>query len=191
MSPTANARAFQEQGSVTSTITRKVTVWGVDPGFPGGQQLTLCNDDVGKIYMVFRSSAMGTSQPEVGEIWLINRTLGLWTFMTRLAVTSPIVLVVTSGYEMTGSNRFVIANVPSGESFTIKFPPPQAAVQGELYGMRNTAAPLTPPAVYSGGIAIAPNTNETISGPTLLGATTGAQFVTDNNGWYCVSMTVL
>ena len=66
--------------------------------------------------------------------------------MTRLAVTSPIVLVVTSGYEMTGSNRFVIANVPSGESFTIMFPPPQAAVQGELYGMRNTAAPLTPPA---------------------------------------------
>jgi hypothetical protein len=25
----------------------------------------------------------------------------------------------------------------------------------------------------------------------LLGATTGAQFVTDNKGWYCVSMTVL
>jgi hypothetical protein len=185
-----NARAFQEQGSVSPTVTRRVQVWGVDPGFPGAP-VTLCTDGIGKIYMVFRGSNMGTTQPEVGETWLINRALGLWTFLTRVGVSSPVVQVVTASYNMISSNRFVIADVPSGTSYAIRFPPPQAAVQGELYGMRNTAAPLTPPAVYSGGIAIAPNTNETISGPTLLGATTGAQFVTDNKGWYCVSMTVL
>jgi hypothetical protein len=181
-----NARAFQEQGSVVSNITRLVTVWGVDPGFPGNQQLTLCNDSVGKLYMVFRGSTMGKTQPEVGEVWLINRTMGLWTFMTRISVTSPIVQTVTGAYDMVGSNRFVLGNVPNSRSFLIKFPPPAAAIQGELYGMRNTAAGG---GGYDGVIIISPNASEIISGPTTLGAHTGAQFVTDNVDWFCVGMT--
>jgi hypothetical protein len=187
MSPTTgNARAFQEQGSIVSNITRRVTVWGVDPGFPGGQQLTLCNDDVGKIYMVYRGSAMGTEQPEVGELWLINRALGLWTFMTRLSVSSPVVYVAASGYDMIGSNRFVVADVPTSQSYPIKFPPPQSAIQGQLYGMRNTNAGSVG---YTGSITVVPYGSEIISGPTILGAHTGAQYVTDNTDWFCVGQT--
>lgn len=177
-----NARAFQENGSVSPTVVRRVVVWGLDPGFPQGQ-VTLCQDSVGKLYIVFRGSAMGTAQVEVGETWLINRSMGQWTFMTRIAVSSPTIQTVQASYKMVSSNRFVLANVPSGQSYTITFPPPQAAILGELYGMRNTAASGT------GTIAIAPHASETISGPTSLGAHTGAQFVTDNTNWFCTGMT--
>jgi hypothetical protein len=178
-----NARAFQEQGSVGSNVTRRVTVWGVDPGYPGGQQVTLCTDGIGKIYMVFRGSAMGNAQPEVGETWVINRALGLWTFLTRMSVSSPVVQVVTADYQMTSSNRFVVADVPTTQSYTIKFPPPQAAIQGEMYGMRNSAS------LGTGVVIIAPNASETISGPTSLGTNTGASFITDNTSWFCMGMT--
>jgi hypothetical protein len=194
MATQVNAREFQEKGSVGSNIIRRVEVWGVDPNYVGaakgnGIPLTLCRDSTGFIYQVLAGSAVGTSSPQPGEIWLINRTLGFWTFMARIQIPSPIIQTVTADqvpYTMLPCNRFVFGAPPSGTSWVVTFPNPTTAVQGDIYGFRNTSGGGTG---YNGLLSLAAFANETIHGPNGFGAHSGASFVTDNKEWFCVGDT--
>jgi hypothetical protein len=185
-----NARAFAESGSVGSNIIRRVEVWGVDPNYTASNgisvPLALCRDSTGYTYQVFLMSAVGGSQPQVGETWLISRALGLWTFMALLLVPSPIVQTVTGSYKMQPCNRYVFGSVPNGQNWTVTFPNPITAIQGATYGFRNTSGGGTG---YDGVLALAPFNNETIHGPSGFGAHSGGTFVCDNVGWYCVGDT--
>jgi hypothetical protein len=188
-----NARSFAEEGLVGSNIIRRVEVWGYTPNYQsaagGDLPVTLCRDSTGYLYQVLGQSGMGTSNPQVGEIWLINRSLGLWTFMARLAIPSPIVQLLsdtTQQYAMVPSNRFVFGSVPNGKSWSVKFPNPITGVQGEIYGFRNSNGGGTG---YNGILNLAAFASETIHGPTSFGAHSGASFVTDNIGWWCVGDT--
>lgn len=194
MAQQVNSREFQEKGSVGSNIIRRVEVWGVDPSYVGaakgtGIPLTLCRDSTGFIYQVLAGSAVGTSSPQPGEIWLINRTLGFWTFMSRIQIPSPLVQTVTANqvpYSMQPCNRFVFGAPPSGTSWVVTLPNPIIAVQGEIYGFRNTSGGGVD---YNGLLSLAAFGNETIHGPNGFGAHSGASFVTDNKEWFCVGDT--
>ena len=181
-----NARAWQEKGSVGSNISRRVTVWGVDPTFPRGA-LTMCIGGSGELYQVMRGSHLGDVQPQVGETWLIDRTMGLWTFVARLAVPSPPVQTLTysagGSYAMVSSNRFVFVNVALNGSFTISLPPPLDAVQGELYGVRNLNTSTT----GTSTLTVAPYANETIYGATTYSNRNGGTYITDGTDWYGVA----
>jgi hypothetical protein len=190
-----NARAFQESGSVVSNIIRRVEVWGVDPDWKNDAgtvniPLTMCRDATGFLYQVFQTSSMGNAIPQVGEWWLISRALGLWTFLSRLAVPTPITQTLAEGthaYQMMPSNRFVFAFPNSGQTCTITMPNPISGVQGDVYGVRNTSGGGTN---YTGTVNLAPFNNEQIHGPSVFGAHSGAMFVTDNHDWFCLGDSV-
>jgi hypothetical protein len=188
-----NSRAFAEGGAVGSNIIRRVEVWGMDPAYTTSSGLqvpiALCRDSTGYIYQVLQASGMGSSTPQPGETWLISRALGLWTFMARVALPSPIVQTLAAGvshYAMQPSNRFVFAFPASGQSVEVTFPNPITAVQGDVYGFRNTAGGGTG---YTGALVIAGFSGETVHGPGSLGAHSGASFVCDNKEWFCVGDT--
>lgn len=185
-----NTRAFQEGGSVGSNIIRKVEVWGVDYNFSDqnvqNMPMSFCRDSTGYLYQVLLLSGMGTSQPQVGETWLISRALGLWTYMARVALPSPIVQFVVADYNMVPSNRVVLANVPSQSTINIKLPNPITGIQGEVYAVRNSNPGGSG---YSGNLGLLPFNTELIRGPITFGATSGASFVTDNKNWFCVGET--
>jgi hypothetical protein len=191
-----NARAFAEQGSVGSNIIRRVEVWGVDPSYIGtaggtGVPITMCRDSTGFIYQVLSESTVGAAVPQPGEIWLISRALGLWTFMARISLPSPITQTVTGSYAMQPTNRFIFGAPPSGTTWSITFPNPITATQGEVYGFRNTSGGGTG---YTGLLTLAPFGNETIHGPNGFGAHSGASFVVGqdpgNLAWFCIGDTV-
>jgi hypothetical protein len=190
-----NSREFQEKGSVGSNVIRRVEVWGVDPSYVGsagnpGIPITLCRDSTGFIYQVLAQSAMGTSAPQPGEIWLINRTLGLWTFMARLTVPSPITQTLKDGvtsYSMQPCNRMVFASVPNNTTVAVTFPNPITGIQDAVYGFRNLSGGGSG---YNGIIALIPFGSEAIHGPTSLGAHSGAMYVTDNKDWFCIGESV-
>lgn len=188
-----NARAFAESGLVGSNIIRRVEVWGVDYNYQSQKgapilPLAVCRDSTGYTYQVLLYSGMGTSNPQVGETWLISRALGLWTFMARILLPSPIVQFVTANYAMQPSNRFVFANVPSGSSYTVTFPNPITGVQGEVYAVRNNNPGGTG---YNGTLALSAFSGELIRGPTSFGASSGASFMTDNVNWFCIGHTTV
>lgn len=185
-----NARAFQENGSVVSNIIRRVEVWGVNPDYAGKDginiPITMCRDATGFLYQVFQASAMGNATPQLGEWWLISRALGLWTFLSRIAMPTPMTQTLASGateYVMQPSNRFVFAFPGSGQTCTITLPNPITAVQGDIYGVRNTSGGGTG---YTGRVNLAPFSGETIHGPNSFGAHSGAMYVCDNVAWYCL-----
>ena len=191
-----NSREFQEKGSVGSNILRRVEVWGVDPSFvtqtgpPQGIPITLCRDSTGFIYQVLAQSAMGTSAPQPGEVWLINRALGLWTFMARLSVPSPISQTLKAGvtsYSMQPCNRMVFVGVPNNVTVAITMPNPITSVQEAVYGFRNLSGGGTG---YKGIIALIPFGSEAIHGPTSIGAHSGVTYVTDNKDWFCIGEAV-
>jgi hypothetical protein len=189
--PQVNARAFQEGGSVGSNIVRRVEVWGVDPSYVGaaggtGVPITMCRDSTGFIYQVLSESSVGTATPQPGEIWLINRTLGLWTFMARISLPSPITQTVTGSYAMQPTNRFIFGAPPTDTSWAITFPNPITATQDQVYGFRNTSGGGTG---YTGLLTLVAFSGETIHGPNGFGAHSGATFVTDNVDWYCIGDT--
>lgn len=189
-----NTRAFQEGGAVASNIVRRVEVWGVDPAYQSVAGLSIplavCRDSTGYVYQVLQASAMGTSVPQVGETWLISRALGLWTFMARVSLPSPITQTVQASYVMQPSNRFVFGAPPTGQDWSVTLPNPITAVQGDIYGVRNTSGGNpSPPPLYTGTVSLTPFSSETIHGPTSFGAHSGGMFVSDNVGWYCVGST--
>lgn len=184
--PPTNARGFQENGSIVSNVSRKVTVWGVDPNAPVGA-ITLCTDATGSLYEVYRGSRIGTVQPQAGETWLISRIMGYWTFVSRIGTPSPRVQVVTysasGSYEMVSSNRFVFVDVPTNGAFTVKLPPPLDAIDGELYGVRN----LNTATSGTSTLTVVPFSSEAIYGATNFGSRTGGSYVTDGTSWYGVA----
>jgi hypothetical protein len=191
-----NARAFEEQGMVGSNIIRRVEVWGFDPNYSStnngpGIPVTLCRDSTGFIYQVLGQSGMGTVAPQVGDTWLINRTLGLWTFMARISILSPITQYLTEAssfpYTMVPSNRFIFAAPPNGTTWAVTLPNPITAVQGEVYGFRNVSGGGTG---YNGLLTLSPFSSEAIHGPNAFGAHSGATFVSDNKEWFCIGDTV-
>jgi hypothetical protein len=185
-----NTRAFQEGGAVASNIVRRVEVWGVDPAYQSVAGLSIplavCRDSTGYIYQVLQASAMGTSVPQVGETWLISRALGLWTFMARVSLPSPITQTVKASYVMQPSNRFVFGAPPSGTNWSVTLPNPITAVQGDVYGVRNTSGGGTH---YTGTMSLTPFSSETIHGPSSFGAHSGGMFVSDNVSWFCIGDT--
>lgn len=194
--PQVNSRQFQETGSVGSNIIRRVEVWGVDPSYISaaggtGVPITMCRDSTGYIYQVLSESAMGGATPQPGEIWLISRALGLWTFMARITIPSPITQTITGSYQMLPSNRFVFGAVPSGTTWSVTFPNPITAVQGAVYGFRNTSGGGTN---YNGWLSLAPFNSETIHGPNSFGAHAGATYVVGQDpgdlAWFCIGDTV-
>jgi hypothetical protein len=192
--PQTNARAFTEGGAVGSNIIRRVEVWGVNPSYSAGTAdgstgnasgvpITMCRDSTGFLYQVLAESAVGTSIPQPGEIWLINRTLGLWTFMARISLPSPIVQTVTDSYDMQPTNRYVFGAPPDNTTWSVRFPNPITATQGETYGFRNVSGNTGP---TSGLLSLAAFGSEAIHGPNGFHGHTGAVFVTDNKEWFCV-----
>ncbi len=52
--------------------------------------VAFCNDRRGRQYKVGANYMVGSGAlPQVGEEWLIDRTLGYWTFSSRLSANPP------------------------------------------------------------------------------------------------------
>jgi hypothetical protein len=147
----------------------------------------MCRDSTGFLYQVLAESSVGTAIPQPGEIWLINRTLGLWSFLARISLPSPITQTIFGSIQMEPTNRFIFGAPPSGTTWSVTLPNPITATPDQVYGIRNTSGGGTG---YDGLLTLAPFSTETIHGPQSFGAHSGATFVVgqdpNNVAWFCI-----
>lgn len=77
-SPTNSSRGFDQILVTIQSITNSMAI---------------CQDKLGKVYPpVSVLSRVGAGiQPQKGDIWMLSKTNGGWTFLSRVSTTLPIV----------------------------------------------------------------------------------------------------